>query len=231
MGIELTEKGREALTEIIEAERKENPEGVAQVESILAGVSGSVEPSFKDRETIDGSVVWVNPDQSEVDAAAAKFREAFAERNFSQRHEELGKMIDCHLCGVRHREGDPLFKNSRAHAEQKRATQEVASLGSVPRSNFAKPRFNPHHGAKQIQFAQLSAKIHEEDIAPYFRPDPEHPDNLIRRAQRIAAKFLRRLWIKPRVAYKHMQDHSRRINAGLEVPGSRYSHPMRDHKK
>lgn len=173
----------------------------------------------------------VDPEvKTAVEAAAAKFKAAFTERSFSGRHEELGKMINCPRCGMRHREGDPLFKNSTAHGEQFGAATEVPSLGSVPRSNFSKPRFNPHHGAKQIQFAKLSEKIYEEDIKPFFKPDEEHPDNLIRRAQRIAAKFLRRLWIKPRIAYKHMQDHSRRINMGLEVPGSRYSHPVKDHK-
>lgn len=169
----------------------------------------------------------VNP---ELVAAVEKFKEQFAERSFSQRHEELGKMIDCRLCGIRHREGDPLFKFSAAHGEQKRATQETPSWHNKDRVNFSKPRFNPHHGAKQIAFAQLSAKIYEEDIAPYFSPDSEHPDSLIRRAQRQAAKFLRNLWIKPRIAYKHIQEHSRRINAGLEIPGSRYSHPVRDRK-
>lgn len=236
MAIELTEKGREVLEGIIEDERKENPDAVAKVESVLGvgGLSGSVEPDFKkDVVTADGDIAWtrIDPEVKEsVEAAAEKFRQAFAERSFSERNEDLGKMIDCPFCQIRHRAGDLIFRNSRAHGEQKRATQEMPSLGSVPRSNFAKPRFRPHHGDKQIQFAQLSEKIYEEDIKPFFQADPEHPDNLIRRAQRKAAKFLRRLWIKPRIAYKHMQEHSRQINAGLEVPGSRYSHPVRNHK-
>lgn len=166
---------------------------------------------------------------AELQAAVAKFNEAFAERSFSQRHEDLGKMINCQLCGSRHREGDPVVRLSRAHGEQKlHDFPSRHAPGNRPRN--AKIRFNPHRHPKVIQFIQLSEKIYNEDIAPYFRPDPEHPDNLIRRAQRQAARIMRRIWIAQRVARKNMQDHSRRINAGLEIPGSRYSHPVKDRK-
>jgi hypothetical protein len=163
----------------------------------------------------------------ELEAAAAKFKEAFAERSFSQRNEDLGKMINCHLCGFRHREADPIARLSRAHGEQKFGDVVIPSRHVL----FAKKRFNPHRNSKVLQFVRLTEKIYNEDIAPYFAPDPEHPDNLIRRAQRQAAKIMRRIWIAQRVVLKHMQDQSRRINVGLELPGSRYSHPVRDRKQ
>lgn len=37
------------------------------------------------------------------DAAVAKFRKAFAERSFSERNPELGKMRKCPYCSHRHR--------------------------------------------------------------------------------------------------------------------------------
>lgn len=175
----------------------------------------------------EGEPVKVEPfkPSPELTKAIEKFKEQFAERTYSQRHEELGKMINCHLCNRRHREADPLALSSHAHRSD-------ATFRDLPSRHvlFAKRRFNPHRNAKILQFVRLTEKILKEEIEPFFRPDPEHPDNLIRRAQRRAAKVMRRTWIKERLVQKHMQDHSRRINAGLEVPGSRYSHPVKDHK-
>lgn len=162
---------------------------------------------------------------SELETAVTRFKKAFAERSFSQRHEDLGKMINCRVCGRRHRQADPVALLSRAHGKQ--AFRDLPSRSVM----FAKKRFNPHHNDKVRQFVRLTREIYMNDIAPYFQPDPEHPDNLICRAQRRAARIMRRQWIAERLARKHMQDHSRRINAGLEIPGSRYSHPVRDRKQ
>jgi hypothetical protein len=158
-------------------------------------------------------------DQSAIDLskfaeAVKKFNEQFAKRSFSKRHEELGKMIDCRLCGHRHRTGDTLVLASRAHGEQK----EVNPSRSVI---FKKQRFHPHHNSRTRLFADLAAKIYNEDIAPYFSPDPKLPDNLIRRAQRRAALILKKRWIAARVIKKHMQSVSRRINWSLLPGGSR----------
>lgn len=165
-----------------------------------------------DEESLSPEVQAVEPDLAE---AAKKFKEAFAERSFSARHEELGKMIDCRLCGRRHRQADPLALASRAHGEQKK---EMPPSRAVI---FHKQRFHPHHNDRVRQFARLAEEIFTRDISPYFSPDPEHPDNLIRRAQRRAALILRKRWIAARVIKKHMQDISRRINSGLLRGGSR----------
>jgi hypothetical protein len=154
--------------------------------------------------------------KSELAEAVEKFQKQFAERSFSQRHEDLGKMIDCRLCGRRHREGDPLAKLSRAHGDQTKK--------EMPPSRAAltkKQRIKPHRHPKVHEFARLAEQIFTQDIAPYFQPDPEHPDNLIRRAQRRAAIILRKRWIAALVPHKYMQDISRRINRGLLPGGSR----------
>src|SRR6266566_1295673 len=120
----------------------------------------------------------------ELTEAVKKFAEAFAERSFSQRHEDLGKMIDCRLCGRRHREGDSLAKLSRAHGEQKFGDIKIPSRSVA----FKKQRIHPHHNSRIRQFANLAEKIYTQDIAPYFH---EEGDRLIRRAQRRAAIILR----------------------------------------
>jgi hypothetical protein len=157
---------------------------------------------------------WATP--AELEAAAERFRKEFAERSFSGRHEELGKMINCRLCGRRHREGDPLVKDSTAH--NNRHLLDVPSRYVA----FKKQRINPHHNDRIRRFGRLTKKIFDEDIAPYFHADtPEEQENLVRRAQRRAARILRRFWITPRLARKHMQDVSRRVNRGLLPGGSR----------
>jgi hypothetical protein len=163
-------------------------------------------------EPMDGIVNDEKVAIPELAEAIKKFNEAFAERSFSQRHEELGKMIDCRLCGCRHREGDPLAKLSRAHGEQKK--EMPASRAAL----FHKQRFHPHHNSRIHQFAQLAEKIYTQDIAPYFH---DEGDRLIRRAQRRAAIILRKQWIAARVLHKHAQDISRRINWCLLPGGSR----------
>lgn len=174
---------------------------------------------------------------AELNEAVEKFKKAFAERSFSERHEDLGKMINCHLCGRRHYEGDPLAKLSVGHGEQKKLVIEQPSIHNIHKPHRKMHQFAhveravPRHNPTIRDFVKLTEKIFHEDIEPYFRPDPEHPDNLIRRAQRQAAKILRKKYVAARLVLKHMQDHSRRINAGLEAPGSRYSHPVRNRKK
>jgi len=154
--------------------------------------------------------------QFELAEAAERFRKEFAERSFSERHEEFGKMINCRLCGRRHREDDPLFKESTAHGPQKFVTFPSRHIA------FKKQRVNPHHNDRIRRFAYLTTKIFTEDIAPYFNPSTdEEKDYLVRRAQRKAAHILRKFWIAPRLARKHMQDVSRRINRGLLPGGSR----------
>ena len=154
----------------------------------------------------------------ELAAAVAKFEEQQRLKSFSERHPDLGKMIDCRLCGRRHREGDPLAKESRAHGEQKFGDVEIPSRSVT----FKKQRINPHHNDKVRRFVRLTKKIFDEDIAPYFHAEtPEEQENLVRRAQRRAAHILRKFWIKPRIARKHTQDVSRRVNRGLLPGGSR----------
>ena len=154
----------------------------------------------------------------ELAAAVAKFEEQQRLKSFSERHPDLGKMIDCRLCGRRHREGDPLAKESRAHGEQKFGDVEIPSRSVT----FKKQRINPHHNDKVRRFVRLTKKIFDEDIAPYFHAEtPEEQENLVRRAQRRAAHILRKFSIKPRIARKHTQDVSRRVNRGLLPGGSR----------
>lgn len=153
-------------------------------------------------------------DASKLAEAVKKFNEQFAERSFGQRHEELGKMINCRLCGRRHRAGDPLIKESTSHGPQPFADRVMPSRAVY----FAKRHINQRHNSKVHEFAQLAEKIYNEDIAPYFTAEG---DKLIRRAQRRAALILRKRWIAARVIKKHIQSISRRINFGLLPGGSR----------
>jgi len=172
------------------------------------------------KQTDDGTQVWTNigkePTSGEAGLAEAakKFEQQFTERSYGQRHEELGKMINCRLCGRRHRAGDPLIKESTAHGPQPFADRELPARTAY----YAKQRINQRHNSRVHEFAHLAEKIYNEEIAPYFSAEG---DKLIRRAQRQAAAILRKRWIAARVIKKHMQAVSRRINWGLVRGGSR----------
>ncbi len=88
--------------------------------------------------------------------AAAKALAEIRNRSFSGRHPELGRMINCQFCNLRHREN----QNFREGAcEQKFATEDGIEYGKlippegltgltarqvIGAQRFAKKRINPH---------------------------------------------------------------------------------------
>ena len=170
----------------------------------------------------------VNQPVSHVDAtpglaaAIEKFQEKFAEGSYSQRHTDLGKMINCPKCGLRHRQSDPLMNNSAAHGEQKMATLNHPSRAAVTKGK----RILAHHSARLLQLVERTRKIFHEDIELYFH---EEGQRLVLRARRRALIQLTRERLVESRAYKQMQNTSRRINQGLLPGGSRFSHPVKNH--
>lgn len=48
--------------------------------------------------------------QEAVAKAIARFREEYVHKSFSQRHPELGRMVNCRACNLRHRTSEPCHK-------------------------------------------------------------------------------------------------------------------------
>lgn len=72
-----------------------------------------------------------------VQDAIAKLREDIADRSFSGRHPELGKMINCKICGLRHRSSIVCKENVIVSTAQTRK-------GVYGSAAFAKKRVRPH---------------------------------------------------------------------------------------
>jgi|SRR5579864_1051942 len=100
--------------------------------------------------------------QIEADAlaqAVAGFEEDRRNASFSKRNPDLGKMINCSLCGMRHRVHDPVMLNSTAHGEQVFGQIKEPSRTAW----FAKKRLHPHLNRTNLVFVQ---RVRE--LLPYY---------------------------------------------------------------
>lgn len=113
-----------------------------------------------------------------VAAALAKIKG----RPFSERHPELGKMINCQVCGTRHRQNErkcgqrftfvidgfevyredaqgnlvPDLRTATPEGEQPTRNQVI---GAPLRQNFAKPRYRPHPSKFKLQLVERTRAI------------------------------------------------------------------------
>lgn len=103
-------------------------------------------------------------------------------RSFFGRNPELGKMIKCQICGLRHRKNEreceqkftnksgdyeyfvdgedgklvPLLRTAIPH-DQKPTRKQVVGAAA-----FAKKRFYPHHSKIKLQFIERTRKVFDE---------------------------------------------------------------------
>jgi hypothetical protein len=115
-----------------------------------------------------------------ADAALAAIRA----RSFSERHPELGKMVNCQVCDLRHRASqkcEQKFKQlwidedletgelSIQYAIVPLPGQKGTPKSIVGAAHFAKKRRNPHPSRRKLQFIRLVRKL---------TPDEYYPDDL-----------------------------------------------------
>ena len=156
--------------------------------------------------------------------AVANAVNALRARSFSERHQELGKMLNCYVCDRRHREPactpkyyeiEYIMMDDSVKTFEMVADQETRK-GVLGAAVFAKKRFLPHHSKKNLQLVQLTQQLYPQH-AVYF-PQPED-------AMKEARKEARRLLKKKRSARHKLkaaqQEIARSINFGLAKPGSR----------
>lgn len=131
---------------------------VVPVDQTAGGVT------ISDTETFNAQYEKVpySRSQTEVEAlakAVESFEEDRANASFSKRNLDLGKMINCSLCGMRHRVHDPISKNSIAHGPQKFADATYPSRVTA----FKGRRLHPHLNQKNLEFVQRV-----RDLLPYY---------------------------------------------------------------
>jgi len=96
----------------------------------------------------------VTPEQVKLLEATAKFYRSQRNRSFSERHPELGKMINCSVCDRRHRssiECVPIYAVGKYDPEKKVLIAPKTRKGVMGAAAFAKKRIRPHRNAMTLQ--------------------------------------------------------------------------------
>jgi hypothetical protein len=142
-----------------------------------------------------------NPDVKKlVSDAIAKFRQDYEHKSYAQRHPELGKMVSCKICGLRHRS---------VQVCQQRIVVPVPDTrkGFYGAAAFAKKRLRPHHSHRLLRIVQLT-----QDLFPKYYPWISDPVKAMRAARSEAIQTLVRAEKVSRRAVRHRQQESRRVN-------------------
>lgn len=166
--------------------------------------------------------------------AIAAFEEERRFKSFSERHPELGKMINCQVCSSRHREHErkceqrftytvdgfeyfvddengnkvPDYRTAIRPGERPTVKQQIG------RAAFAKKRFHPHPSKIKLQFIERTRLVFAR-LGFDVDSDKATFEKNLQRARVVAAREIRREREISDREYRRQADQSRRINAGL----------------
>ena len=180
----------------------------------------------------------LTPEQAKLLAATAKFYQSQRSRPFSERHPELGKMINCVVCDRRHRSSvkcEPMYAVGQYDPEKKVLIAPKTRKGIVGAAAFAKKRIRPHRNAITLQVLERANRLFDaavlragKDLPPVIErieyTPPEHmpswqPD--MARYTRQAFQEIREKREVRRRIKRQQQQVARGINFGLVTPGTR----------
>jgi hypothetical protein len=155
--------------------------------------------SSRSQVTNGPKVDIVNNDEfeikSEIAKAIADIREKQKDKSFSERHPELGKMINCPMCDRRHR-------TSEICLQRFAKTEEDVEL--VARGHgHGKGRINRHWNKRSLELVDLTRRL----IIFY-------PNEDIKKARSAAMNILRRKWHARSHKIQVQQKLSRKISRG-----------------
>jgi hypothetical protein len=170
----------------------------------------------------------------ELRKAVEGFIQTSSTRTFSERHPELGKMVNCAVCGTRHRQNErkceQVFTSRIGDYELFRENEKGELVpdyrtciepGTKPTKRqvvgaaaFAKKRLKQHPSKIKLLLIQKTRRIFEEH---HFELDgtKEQFEKNLQRARVLAAREIRREREFADRKVRRQQDLSRRINRGL----------------
>jgi hypothetical protein len=166
----------------------------------------------------------------------ARARAEMKARPYSGRNPQYGKMINCGICGRRHRQlqvvkAHPAFGGTQTftcvqvfHKGREGSATEGVELiasqktlkGIFGAQAFAKKRLHPHPSKRKLQLVERTQKLFYEN-EPYFTDAKLN----MQESRDMAQRELKGERRKARRPLRRTQDVSRRINAGLALVGSR----------
>lgn len=144
---------------------------------------------------------------SVIQGMLEKFREDYKARPFTARHPELGKMINCPVCQTRHR-------SSLGCKAVYVADVPHTKAGLYGAKSFKGRRQHPHHNQKNLQLLERTRLLF-----PYYNSYLE-PLEAMKAARAEAKRDLRGEQKQRSDRVRRQQELSRRINRGLEFPGT-----------
>lgn len=139
-----------------------------------------------------------------VTDAIQKFRDDYEHKSYSQRHPELGKMVNCRICGLRHRSIQVCQQRIIVSVPQTRK-------GIYGAAAFAKKRVRPHHSHRLLRIVETT-----QNLFPKYYPDQiKDAEKAMLAARGEAVKTLVKAEKKQRKVVRQRQQESRKINRGL----------------
>lgn len=163
----------------------------------------------------------------EVQYAVNKALESIEDRSFSGRHPELGKMIKCQVCRLRHRDAikctqrfTELYIEEDLETGVKTTVFAVAPQtrnGIVGAAQFKGKRLRPHPNRSKLMFIERVREIFPTTVPN----DQKEFQDALKLARKIVGRQLRKEARLEAKKHRRQQDVSRRINRGLASPGSR----------
>src|SRR4029077_12414306 len=148
-----------------------------------------------------------------INRAIANAVNALRNRSFADRHQELGKMRNCPICSLRHREPFCVpvyakFPEDHPQAGQERILPMTTRKQVYGAAAFAKKRFLSHHSHRLLQLVQMTQKLFE--VHSRYLSDPTEAMKAARTEAGRLLKASRRSVAK---AARMQQQLSRRINS------------------
>lgn len=154
--------------------------------------------------------------------AIKKFKKIVSEKSFSGRHPELGKMVNCAICGLRHRSSKICQQRHVVDLKILPYLMELTPFQRHGRASFKK-RINPHYSKKRLQLLQLTRDL-------FLLHKGQWPSTKTKSAELVAMQMARREARElledrnglRRAKLQNAQHRSRRVNNGL-IPGNQAS--------
>lgn len=140
--------------------------------------------------------------------AIKRLREEIHDRSFSQRHPELGKMMNCRVCDTRHRASQVCHQRFVVELTPPEGLTGLTKNQIYGRAMFAKKRVLQHHSHRLLEIVRLT-----REIFPKYETRLE-PEAAVKLARKRAVEKFFRLYRLDRKARNARQAESRRINRG-----------------
>ena len=148
--------------------------------------------------------------------AIEQYFEAQKFKSFSQRHPELGKMVNCGVCGMRHRSIHKCEQRFVTPLTPPEGLTDLTKNQIFGRAAFAKKRIMPHYSKKRLQLVQLTNEIYPLNEGLWPASYTKSAEQITMEVSRREARsILKRKRGDARFIKRVAQQHSRRINRGL----------------